>query len=339
MPELIVVNGAKRFSVPLAGGAVVIGRDAEAAQVIISEPEASKRHAQVERMPDGRYKVVDLESRNGTRLNNKVVNAALLQNGDVITIGATSITFRQAAEAAGPPPAPARATAKPPAAPAPEPAAPAVAAEAEEAEALPEPAASPARGGGRRGRGERDAQGDEGKKPRRSAAGKLEKGAPTGIILGVGAVVVLIGMLVVGLVLNKPREADPRPKVSENPDPQYVIPDNAEKAIKKLAKDGQVAKTSFETWDLRVKNIAGTYAQASDEAFIKGPPSRDPAKIRKQAVDTAVILIIERGWEEHLRPRCRELQAKVRQWCAEANIAVPPEAQDGFVPSEPKRRK
>ncbi len=53
----------------------------------------SKRHAVIE-VRDGRYVLIDCNSRNGTRLNHQVVTQPRpLEHGDIITVGATNLVF------------------------------------------------------------------------------------------------------------------------------------------------------------------------------------------------------------------------------------------------------
>jgi hypothetical protein len=70
---------------------VTIGRLADCT-VVIDDPSASRRHAQVRR--DGDVAVVsDLGSTNGTRLNGAPIQQHRLANGDIITIGTTAFRF------------------------------------------------------------------------------------------------------------------------------------------------------------------------------------------------------------------------------------------------------
>jgi Protein of unknown function (DUF3662)/Inner membrane component of T3SS, cytoplasmic domain len=71
---------------------VTIGRLAES-DVTLADPGVSRRHAEVRR-EDGRYRLVDLGSTNGTRVNEAVVGDRLLEEGDRITIGRTVLEFR-----------------------------------------------------------------------------------------------------------------------------------------------------------------------------------------------------------------------------------------------------
>ena len=70
-------------------GRVEIGRDCDG--VIVADPQASRRHAEF-RLVDGRVRVVDFDSANGTRRNGRrIEGTAGLEVGDVVGIGTTEI--------------------------------------------------------------------------------------------------------------------------------------------------------------------------------------------------------------------------------------------------------
>jgi hypothetical protein len=77
--------------VAITGDRAVIGRLPECA-VTLSDPQASRHHAEIRR-EDGAYRLVDLDSMNGTFVNGVRVREHVLSDGDVIGIGATSIRF------------------------------------------------------------------------------------------------------------------------------------------------------------------------------------------------------------------------------------------------------
>lgn len=71
---------------PLAAGVTTIGRDA-ASDIPIPDREISRHHAQV-RHDGTRFVLVDLGSKNGTRLNGRPLEgAAPLADGDELTLG------------------------------------------------------------------------------------------------------------------------------------------------------------------------------------------------------------------------------------------------------------
>ncbi len=87
----------------------------------VSDPVVSSEHCQITLVPGVGYKLIDLESRDGTKVNGAYVNQHLLREGDVIQIGAVRISFTggaPATSAPGPAAAPVAASPAVPAAPA-----------------------------------------------------------------------------------------------------------------------------------------------------------------------------------------------------------------------------
>jgi pSer/pThr/pTyr-binding forkhead associated (FHA) protein len=75
----------------LSGSRVVIGRSRDC-DVVISDPNVSRRHAEVRRDENG-WHVVDLGSTNGVKVNGRRVDQMALGPGDRVTIGLTDLTF------------------------------------------------------------------------------------------------------------------------------------------------------------------------------------------------------------------------------------------------------
>jgi pSer/pThr/pTyr-binding forkhead associated (FHA) protein len=72
---------------------VVIGRSSEC-DISLSDPNVSRRHAEIRRIGDG-FSLVDLDSTNGTEVNGQRVEETTLMSGDVISVGTTPITFER----------------------------------------------------------------------------------------------------------------------------------------------------------------------------------------------------------------------------------------------------
>jgi len=115
MARLVITDGSSSKTVELEA-TTVAGRAPEN-KIVIDDKQASRRHFQIDRVEFG-YKLVDLESRNGTRVNDRSVNQALLRPGDRIQIGHHVLTFEdpnfreppaEVAARLGGPPAPAAA--------------------------------------------------------------------------------------------------------------------------------------------------------------------------------------------------------------------------------------
>lgn len=75
-------------------GSIQIGRVADS-DIVLPDPNVSRVHARIERSGDG-YVINDLESTNGTWVNEKKVSSAALKENDVIRLGSTRFIFRRA---------------------------------------------------------------------------------------------------------------------------------------------------------------------------------------------------------------------------------------------------
>lgn len=87
--EIQTPDGRKQ--VPVGDKPMSIGRHPENV-VVISDPVSSRRHCVIERVQNG-WRVRDLGSSNGTRLNGLVVQTSRLLPGDIVTIGQTRIVL------------------------------------------------------------------------------------------------------------------------------------------------------------------------------------------------------------------------------------------------------
>ena len=107
MPELqVTFPDGKKFLYPIAPDKdiITIGRAATNA-ITLNDHKVSRQHAEVRKTPEG-YILEDLQSQNGTLLNNKKVARQALKHYDLIAIGACTLTFLDAAEGAPAAPAP-----------------------------------------------------------------------------------------------------------------------------------------------------------------------------------------------------------------------------------------
>ncbi|HLF95489.1 MAG TPA: FHA domain-containing protein, partial [Planctomycetota bacterium] len=77
-------------------GTITLGR-AETNSVQLEEPAADPEHCLIEATLDGQFKLVDLETKNGTSVNGKKVNAHLLAHNDQIQVGQTCIRYEEPA--------------------------------------------------------------------------------------------------------------------------------------------------------------------------------------------------------------------------------------------------
>jgi hypothetical protein len=87
--QALLVGGGRRNV--LSGSRVVVGRSREA-DLVIQDPNISRRHAELRRGDEG-WQIVDLGSTNGIKVNGRRVDSQTLRPGDQVTIGVTDLTF------------------------------------------------------------------------------------------------------------------------------------------------------------------------------------------------------------------------------------------------------
>lgn len=94
--EIPVVGADWRPAIRMrVGSRVTIGRD-EDNDISFGDALMSSRHVEIEER-DGSYYITDLDSKNGTFVNDfRIQGQRILQSGDVITVGRTSLVFREA---------------------------------------------------------------------------------------------------------------------------------------------------------------------------------------------------------------------------------------------------
>lgn len=87
----------RRSTMELTGEEWLIGRDASC-EVTLDDAATSRRHARLYRDAEGRYWVQDLQSKNGTLLNERAVTSAPVHSGDEIVIGSCTLRLSIPAE-------------------------------------------------------------------------------------------------------------------------------------------------------------------------------------------------------------------------------------------------
>src|SRR5919107_2274232 len=93
----------------VSGDQFVLGREGNT-NLVLRDAKASRRHASLKVLPDGRAELTDLGSRNGTFVNGQqLTGSVILNGGEEIRIGDTVLrAVREQAPAAAPaPPQPA----------------------------------------------------------------------------------------------------------------------------------------------------------------------------------------------------------------------------------------
>jgi transcriptional regulator with GAF, ATPase, and Fis domain len=96
MIRLIIVEDEKVEIGYFTGETVTMGRD-PGNSICSRSKSASRRHCRIERMAGG-FKIIDLNSQNGTRVNGQQVTQKRLREGDRIEMGPLTIWFQDAPE-------------------------------------------------------------------------------------------------------------------------------------------------------------------------------------------------------------------------------------------------
>ncbi|MCU0723532.1 MAG: GAF domain-containing protein, partial [Planctomycetes bacterium] len=97
MPTLVLCEPTgKRTTFELKGEKVFVGRSGEN-HILVDDHRSSRRHCVFEPTPDGRWQIRDLKSMNGTLLNGRPVESAVLSSGDRVAIGETELRFQDEA--------------------------------------------------------------------------------------------------------------------------------------------------------------------------------------------------------------------------------------------------
>lgn len=71
-----------------------IGRERTPAGIVLRDPNVSRRHARLV-YENGVWRIIDLNSTNGTLVNEIDVDTCVLRDGDVLTLGLTNLEFRE----------------------------------------------------------------------------------------------------------------------------------------------------------------------------------------------------------------------------------------------------
>jgi Nif-specific regulatory protein len=94
MASIRVKEGSQERVIPLTESIMTVGRDTGNA-IRIEDPTVDQRHCRIERTNEGRYRIVDLQSRRGTLVNGETITYRLLKNNDEIAIGQARLFFAQ----------------------------------------------------------------------------------------------------------------------------------------------------------------------------------------------------------------------------------------------------
>jgi hypothetical protein len=96
--QLVVLGpeGEEKESIAITSAPVVIGR-LSTNDVVLADPNVSRRHAELRRSGD-QWMVVDLGSTNGTLVNGKLAREHEISDGDKLSFGTTEVIFKVGAK-------------------------------------------------------------------------------------------------------------------------------------------------------------------------------------------------------------------------------------------------
>ncbi|MDY4041993.1 MAG: FhaA domain-containing protein [Collinsella sp.] len=92
-PLAEIVDVVTGESVRIDQARVTVGRERAAADVVLRDPNVSRRHAELTYTGSG-WSIEDLNSTNGTLVNNRRITRCPLRNGDLLTFGLSTFEFR-----------------------------------------------------------------------------------------------------------------------------------------------------------------------------------------------------------------------------------------------------
>jgi transcriptional regulator with GAF, ATPase, and Fis domain len=92
-PRLLAISGAHKEAVALVKGRpLILGRD-PSNEIEVSDAAVSRRHCAVSEVSDGVFEIADLDSHNGTLVNQARITRKILRHGDRILIGHCEFVF------------------------------------------------------------------------------------------------------------------------------------------------------------------------------------------------------------------------------------------------------
>ncbi len=92
-PLAQLIDVVTREALELNAAHCIIGRERAAADVILRDPNVSRRHAELT-FTGSDWSIEDLNSTNGTFVNNRRITRCPLRNGDLLTFGLSNFEFR-----------------------------------------------------------------------------------------------------------------------------------------------------------------------------------------------------------------------------------------------------
>ena len=92
-PLAQLIDVVTRETLEVNAARCIIGREHAAADVILRDPNVSRRHAELT-FTGSDWSIEDLNSTNGTFVNNRRITRCPLRNGDLLTFGLSNFEFR-----------------------------------------------------------------------------------------------------------------------------------------------------------------------------------------------------------------------------------------------------
>lgn len=92
-PLAQLIDVVTREALEVNAAHCIIGRERAAADVILRDPNVSRRHAELT-FTGSDWSIEDLNSTNGTLVNNRRITRCPLRNGDLLTFGLSNFEFR-----------------------------------------------------------------------------------------------------------------------------------------------------------------------------------------------------------------------------------------------------
>ena len=93
-PECLLIDVSTGMKFEVKQSPALIGRERTEGGIVLRDPNVSRRHAELT-FDGNRWYIKDLNSTNGTLVNDVMVQKTILRNGDMLTIGLVNLEFRE----------------------------------------------------------------------------------------------------------------------------------------------------------------------------------------------------------------------------------------------------
>lgn len=93
-PSCLLIDRQSGRTYAVTGTSTIIGRGRSTGGIVLHDPNVSRRHAELTHGSAG-WRITDLNSTNGTLVNDIDIDECALRDGDLITLGLTNLEFRE----------------------------------------------------------------------------------------------------------------------------------------------------------------------------------------------------------------------------------------------------